>query len=341
MKANKKTLIVVSILLFAFLAVLNLSIGAVKVGFGDIFNIIISKIGIIEKDDNISDSIDYIISNVRLPRIIVSYFVGGLLSICGVAYQGLLKNPMADPYILGISSGAAFGATIGIVAFGGTKLFGISTITLFAFIGAIAVVFFVYNIARIGNRVPVTTMLLSGIAMSQFLAALMSVMMMLFDESLHKIIFWTMGSLSGKGWDQVATIIPYSIVGFLILMVLSKEMDIMLLGEENANNLGVDSEKIKKIILVITSIITGVAVSMSGIIGFVGLIVPHMVRMFTGPSHRILLPVAFNFGGVMLMCCDTVARSLISQEIPVGIITAVLGGPFFIYLLNKRKKEMF
>jgi iron complex transport system permease protein len=341
MKYNKKLIIIISILIFAFFTVLNLSIGAVRVGFGDILNIIFSKTGLVEKDVNTSDSITYIISNVRLPRIIVSYFVGGLLSICGVAYQGILKNPMADPYILGISSGAAFGATFAIVAFGGMKIFGISAITLFAFVGATAVVFFVYNIARIGNNVPVTTMLLSGIAMSQFLAALMSVMMMLFDESLHKIIFWTMGSLSGKGWSHVVTIIPYSIAGFLILIYMSREMDIMLLGEENANNLGVDSEKTKRIILVTTSIITGVAVSMSGIIGFVGLIVPHIVRMFTGPRHNVLLPVAFNFGGVLLMCCDTVARSLISQEIPVGIITAVLGGPFFIYLLNKRKKEMF
>ena len=341
MKYNKKLIIIISILIFAFFTVLNLSIGAVRVGFGDILNIVFSKTGLVEKDVNTSDSITYIISNVRLPRIIVSYFVGGLLSICGVAYQGILKNPMADPYILGISSGAAFGATFGIVAFGGMKIFGISAITLFAFVGAIAVVFFVYNIARIGNNVPVTTMLLSGIAMSQFLAALMSVMMMLFDESLHKIIFWTMGSLSGKGWSHVVTIIPYSIAGFLILIYMAREMDIMLLGEENANNLGVDSEKTKRIILVTTSIITGVAVSMSGIIGFVGLIVPHIVRMFTGPRHNVLLPVAFNFGGVLLMCCDTVARSLISQEIPVGIITAVLGGPFFIYLLNKRKKEMF
>lgn len=339
---NKKNILIISVIALFLFTLMNLSIGAVKVNFKDIITIIGDKLNILNFQNNsIDDSIKYIILNIRLPRIIVSYFVGGILSVCGASYQGLLKNPMADPYILGISSGAAFGATLSIVFFGGAKIFGISSITLTAFIGAILVIFIVYNIAKIGNEIPVSTLLLSGIAMSQFLAALMAVMMMLFDESLQKIIYWTMGSLSGKGWDDVLTIIPYSLIGFLILFYYSNEMNILLLGDENANNLGVNSAKVKKIILITASIMTGVAVSISGIIGFVGLIVPHISRMFTGPNHKILLPVSFNIGGVLLMSCDTIARSLISQEIPVGIITAILGGPFFIYLLIKRKKEVY
>lgn len=338
---SKKKIIILSILAWLVLTLANLSIGAVRVGFDDILRIIAERLSLVPIQEQIGDNIKYIILNVRLPRIMVSYFVGGSLAICGVAYQGLLKNPMADPYILGISSGAAFGATISIVFFGGFRVFGIASINITAFLGAVLVVLIVYNIAKIGNDVPVTTLLLSGIAMSQFLAALMSIMMLLFGESLHIIIHWTMGSLSGKGWDKVMTIMPYSFIGLAIMMSISREMDILLLGDENANNLGVPAERIKKIILLTTTLLTGAAVAISGIIGFVGLIVPHATRFFTGPKHKVLLPVAFNMGGILLMVCDTLARSLITQEIPVGIVTAILGGPFFIYLLYKRKKEVF
>lgn len=338
---NKKTIIILSFISMIGFAVINLSIGAVKVDFMDIIRIIMERLGAIPFQNDISQSTKYIILDVRLPRIIASYFVGGTLAISGVAYQGLLKNPMADPYILGISSGAAFGATISIVFFGGIKILGIASINLTAFIGAVLVVFIVYNIAKIGNDVPITTLLLSGIAMSQFLAALMAVMMLLFGESLHIIIHWTMGSLSGKGWDKVISLIPYSLAGLAVLLYLSRDMDLMLLGDENANNLGVNSERVKKTILFTTSIITGAAVAISGIIGFVGLIVPHAVRIFTGPRHKILLPVSFNAGGILLMFCDTLARSVITQEIPVGIVTAILGGPFFIFLLYKKKREVF
>jgi iron complex transport system permease protein len=338
---SKKNVFVFSILLFFLFFYVNLSFGAVKVSINDINLILLEKLGLVGKNLLISDSTKYIIFDVRLPRIIASYFVGGILAASGAVYQGLMKNPMADPYTLGISSGAAFGATLSIIFLGGAKVLGISSISLAAFIGAVSVVFIVYRIAKTGNEIPVTILLLSGIAISQFLAAFMSILMLLFDESLHKIVFWTMGSLSGKGWSHVYTIIPYGAFGLIILMFFSREMDILLLGDENANNLGVDSNKIKKIILIITSIMTGAAVSISGIIGFVGLIIPHMVRLFTGPEHKYLFPISFNTGGILLMACDTVARTIIPQEIPVGIITALLGGPFFVYLLNKRKGEIF
>jgi iron complex transport system permease protein len=334
-------MLLISLIAFLGGIVITLSIGAVSVKWLDIAKIVLEELGLISFQEDISDATRYIILHVRLPRIIASYFVGGTLAISGVAYQGLLKNPMADPYILGISSGAAFGATLSIVFFAGMRFFGIPAINITAFAGAIMVVVIVYSIARIGNEVPITTLLLSGIAMNQFLAALMSVMMLLFGESLHIIIHWTMGSLSGKGWEQVLTIIPYSLLGFVVLLYLSRDMDIMLLGDENASNLGVQVERVKKIILITTSIITGAAVAISGIIGFVGLIVPHATRIFTGPRHKVLLPVSFNVGGLLLMACDTLARSLISQEIPVGIVTAVFGGPFFIYLLYTKKKEAF
>jgi iron complex transport system permease protein len=164
---------------------------------------------------------------------------------------------------------------------------------------------------------------------------------MLNDRDLNKIFFWTMGSLSGKGWESIMNILPYAGLGMIILMYYAKDMDILLLGDESAKNLGVEADRVKKIILVTASVITAASVSVSGIIGFVGLIVPHIVRMFIGPKHIKLLPLSFVTGGGLMVVCDTIARSIIAQEIPVGIITAILGGPFFIYILKKKKAEVF
>jgi len=341
MNKNKKIIILI-LLITTTVIFISLSIGAVKVDISDIIKIL--KNSILKRDNNflnIEDNIVYIIWNIRLPRILVSLLIGGMLSIAGVTYQGILKNPMADPFILGISSGAALGATIGIVSKINFSILGLNFISIAAFIGAVSVIFIVYNIAKINNDVPVTTLLLSGVAMSQFLTAILSILMLIFDRDLNKIILWTMGSLSGKGWDSILNILPYSILGIIILLFLSRDMDILLLGDESAKNLGVESDKVKKIALVTASVITAAAVSVSGIIGFVGLIVPHIVRIFMGPKHIKLLPISFIVGGLLMVVCDTIARSIIPQEIPVGIITAILGGPFFIYLLKKRKEEVF
>ena len=341
MNKNKKIIILI-LLITTIVIFISLSIGAVKVEISDIFKIL--KNSILKRDNNflnIEDNIVYIIWNIRLPRIIVSLLIGGMLSIAGVTYQGILKNPMADPFILGISSGAALGATIGIVSKINFSILGLDFISIAAFVGAVSIIFIVYNIAKINNDVPVTTLLLSGVAMSQFLTAILSILMLIFDRDLNKIILWTMGSLSGKGWESIMNLLPYSILGIIILLFLSRDMDLLLLGDESAKNLGVESDKVKKIALVTASVITAAAVSVSGIIGFVGLIVPHIVRIFMGPKHIKLLPISFIVGGLLMVVCDTIARSIIPQEIPVGIITAILGGPFFIYLLKKRKEEVF
>lgn len=341
MKKNKLFFILLTVIMIGIFSV-SLSLGAAKVGIKDIVNIIYGKIS---GNENIfsylEDSTVYIIWNIRFPRIIVSLFIGGMLSIAGVTYQGILKNPMADPFVLGISSGAALGATIGIISKISFNIFGLNFISIMAFAGALLVIFIVYNIARIKNEIPVTTLLLSGIAMSQFLTAILSTIMMLNDRDLNKIFFWTMGSLSGKGWESIMNILPYAGLGMIILMYYAKDMDILLLGDESAKNLGVEADRVKKIILVTASVITAASVSVSGIIGFVGLIVPHIVRMFIGPKHIKLLPLSFVTGGGLMVVCDTIARSIIAQEIPVGIITAILGGPFFIYILKKKKAEVF
>lgn len=334
------TLMILSIL---FIGVFT-AIGTSKVGVGDIFRIIGSKIPYIKNYIDLSyikDSSISIIWNIRLPRVLLGALVGASLSMAGASFQGMLKNPMADPYIIGISSGAALGATISIVLKINISLFKFSSVTIFAFLGALVAVLLVYNIARIKNKVPVTTLLLSGVAVGQFLTAIMSFIMVLNDKDMVKITYWTLGNLAGKGWDPIIRIGLPSIICMFIINFFARDLNILLTGEESAQSLGVDVEKTKGYILLLGTFITAISVSVSGIIGFVGLIIPHIVRLLVGPDHRILLPASALLGSIFMMFADTIARTLISPiEIPVGIITALFGGPFFIYLLKTKKKSI-
>ncbi|SJZ69611.1 FecCD family ABC transporter permease [Garciella nitratireducens] len=286
--------------------------------------------------EGIKDSTIAIIWNLRFPRVLLALLVGGTLSICGAAYQGIFKNPMADPFLLGVSSGAALGASVGIILNLNIQFLGLNFISILAFIFALLTLIMVYNISRVGNKVPIPTLLLSGVAMSQFLSAINSILM-IFSDKVNQIIYWTLGSLNGKSWNELILLFPYVVISFFVLYGLHRQMDIMLLGEDSASQLGVNTERLKLVVLVVTALITAASVSITGIIGFVGLIIPHIVRIFVGPKHKKIYPYSFLLGGVFLIVCDTIARSLTKQEIPVGVITAVFGGPFFIYLLKKRK----
>lgn len=325
-----------------FFIVLFSTIGSADIKITDTFRIIASKISFLNMEaPDISKSQVSIIWNLRLPRVLLGVIVGASLSIAGAAFQGMFKNPMADPYVIGISSGAALGASIAIILKLDFKVLGFSTISLFAFIGALTAVTLVYNIAKVKNQVPVTTLLLSGVAIGQFFTAIMSFLMVFFNNDMNKIIYWTLGSLSGKGWDPVLTISIPVILGMLLLSLYARDLNIMLTGEESAKSLGVNVERTKIYIILIGTFITSIAVSVSGIIGFVGLIIPHIVRLIIGPDHRILLPASALMGGIFMIFADTIARTIISPiEIPVGIITAIFGGPFFIYLLRSKKKKI-
>ncbi|MPW26934.1 iron chelate uptake ABC transporter family permease subunit [Alkalibaculum sp. M08DMB] len=336
-KFVKKYLIFLVIIICLATIFICTTIGVANISVSQTVNILFNKITSIGNVEGVKESTIAIIWNLRFPRVMLAFLVGGALSICGVAYQGIFKNPMADPFLLGVSSGAALGATIAIVFNISAIFFGLDMITVFAFVSALLTLLLVYNISRIGNKVPVPTLLLSGIAISQFLTAIIS-LFMIFSDQMNRVVFWTMGSLNAKSWNHLILILPYVIIGFIILFRYHRQMDIMLLGEDTASQLGVNTEKLKLVILVVTAFITAATVSVTGIIGFVGLIIPHIVRMIVGPKHKKLYPYSFVLGGILLIICDTVARSLINQEIPVGIITAIFGGPFFIYLLKKRKR---
>ncbi len=316
-------MILISLVLILILSMLaSTAIGPVSIPLKGVFTALTNL--------NAQGTESIIISQIRLPRIILAALVGSALAVAGAAMQGLFKNPMADPYVIGISSGAAFGASIAIVVH--------LSVPVFAFLFAAGTAFLVYNIAKKNGRVPVETLLLSGIAVAAFFSAMTSLVMYLAGEDLHRIVFWLMGGLWGSDWGKVTVAAPFIFLGTIGIFVFSRDLNAMLLGEEHAQHLGIEVENVKKILLVLVSLITGIAVAVSGIIGFVGLIIPHIARLVVGPDHRILIPVSALIGAIFLVWADTLARTIISPtELPVGIITAFFGAPFFIYLLRRKR----
>jgi iron complex transport system permease protein len=279
-----------------------------------------------------------IIFQIRLPRTFMALLVGSGLAVAGVAMQALFKNPLADPYVLGASSGAGFGAAL-IISLGVVSAI---FVPLAAFSGAIIASFTVYALSMIGPRSSVSLLLLSGIALSTFFSALISYLMFVAGSNLQELVFWLMGGLWASTWQYVEITFPVVLVGTIILYAHARDLNLMLSGEESAQHLGVAVENLKRILLVTVSFIVGVAVAFCGIIGFVGLIVPHVVRTFTGPDHKALIPASALFGGILLIWADIIARSAIpGTEVPVGIITALLGAPFFMYLVRSKRKNIF
>lgn len=280
-----------------------------------------------------------ILLNMRLPRVVLAGAVGAALATAGAAFQGLFRNPMADAYVIGVSSGAALGAVAAMIAGLPMAWGGVGAVPLFAFAGGAVTLILVYQMARVGKEVPVMPLLLAGIAVSAFLSALVSLLTYFADDRLHQVVFWIMGGLGGANWTKVKIMAPYALLGFGCVYYYCRELNAMLFGEETAHNLGIDIEKVKKVLLAGSSLMVAAAVSTSGVIGFVGLVVPHFIRILIGPDHRHLLPASALLGAVLLIVTDTLGRTIIApRELPVGIITALLGAPLFIYLLRMRKK---
>lgn len=274
---------------------------------------------------------------VRIPRVLLAALVGAGLACAGTAMQAVFRNPLADPYIIGVSSGAALGAA-------GAGLLGLTAAVAtflppaFAFGTALLTVFAVYFLGTVRGRVYVDTLLLSGVAVAAFLGAVVSFLIYFQKEQFHQLIFWLLGSLSLASWDVVAVIFVAVVAGTLIVFLHGRDLNVLLLGEETAHNLGINPESLKKLMLGVAALVTAAAVAFTGIIGFVGLIVPHMMRLVLGADHRLLVPAATLFGATFLIWSDALARTIVAPtELPVGIITAVCGGPFFIYLLRRRR----
>ena len=319
--------------------VLCLQYGTERIPLSEVARILLSPRVAEESIAGVSPAV--ILWEVRLPRLLLAFLVGASLASVGVALQALLRNPLADPYILGISSGAALGAALAI-QFGLTwAIGGFTAVQLCAFLFAAATIGAIYRIAVAEGRIPVQTLLLAGVIINAILSALILFITSLSDStSAFRLFFWLMGSLVTLGYDGLGALAVIVALGIGVLCAQGRNLNLLSLGEDSAQGLGLDVERIKRVIFVTTAFLTGAAVAVSGLIGFVGMIVPHAVRMVLGPDHRLLLPAAALVGGTFLAAADTVARSLWSPtELPVGVITALCGGPFFIYLLVSHREE--
>jgi iron complex transport system permease protein len=330
--------ILFALLIFAIL--IATAFGAVAMPVNTVAAIVIQHTFGIAPGVPIDAAQESIVWELRLPRVLGAAFVGAALAAAGVLFQGLLRNPMADPYLLGTSGGAALAATIALLLPLSAGVLGFTFVPGAAFIGALTAVLLVYQIARVGARTPITTLLLSGFAVSSMMAAAMSFLMLLNQNTLARVVLWTMGGISASNWDALVIVAGMILLGFIAAFGLASDLNAFLLGEEQAAALGVVVERQKFFALVVGALLTGTAVAISGLVGFVGLIVPHVVRLLCGPDHRLLLPASFLGGALFLVVADLIARTVLApSELPLGVVTAIIGSPFFIYLLRRSKRE--
>ncbi|MCO5176211.1 MAG: iron ABC transporter permease [Thermomicrobiales bacterium] len=322
-------------LLVAFL--LNVGVGAVSISPIQVVGILLSHAGI-QTDIAFTQQQDAVLWAIRLPRVTLGLMVGGGLAISGAALQGVFRNPLAEPGLVGVTSGAAVGA-IGMILLG-ISPFGLLTIPMAAFVGGAIATGVVYLLARQGGRTEVVTLILTGIAINAIAGAATGYLTFLAsDQQLRSIVFWSLGSLGGSTWPAVRSIAPFFIIGVLLMLRLSASLNVLVLGESEARHLGVNTERVRIGVIAIAAMLSGASVAVAGIVGFIGLVVPHLIRLIAGPDHRLLVPVSAIGGAALLMMADLVARTIvIPTELPLGVVTATIGGPFFLWLLHRTRR---
>jgi len=318
------------------------SIGSVAIAPSTTFSILLDRLPFIDITPTWQNAIATIIMDIRLPRVILAGLVGAALATAGATYQGLFRNPLADPYLIGVAQGASLGAVIGFLLPITWQGLGMTVIPIFSFIGALLSTATVYLLARVGKTLPVTTLILAGVALGALLGSIVSYLIISSGEEMHGIIFWMMGSFSLSQWSEIKIVLPYVAVGTAIIIIFARILTVMQLDEEQAQQLGVNVERLKIILLAAATLITAASVAFVGTIGFVGIIIPHAVRLIWGADHRFLLPLSVLTGAIFMILTDLVARTVLAPtEIPIGVITAICGAPFFLYLLRRRKKAIF
>lgn len=330
------------LILLVISVVLNTGIGSVYIPGGQITRILLRHIPGMQRwiTPDWSEAAEQIMLNIRLPRVMLALLVGAALGLAGAAFQGVLRNPLADPFTLGVSSGSSVGAAVLIFTGYQYSLFGGWTLPLIAFVSGAITLYIVLALAREQGRIPTGSLILSGVVMQSFLGAIVSFLASMSEGSVNEIIFWTMGSLSLRGWPYVLAMLPYVVIGIVLLWSQARAMNVLSLGEREASHLGVHVDRTKTVVLIIATLITAAAVSVSGVVAFVGLVVPHMIRLLLGPDYRLLIPLSAIGGGIFLMWADTAARTVLAPtEIPLGVVTAFVGAPFFAYLLHRSKKK--
>lgn len=317
---------------------LAVAVGAVWVSPTAALRLFAWKLGLTGRPD-VPHSTEVILFQLRLPRVLLAAVVGAALAVSGTMFQGLFRNPLADPAIIGVSSGAALGA-IGVIVLGGAGALGGLGVSAAAFAGALVTAFVVYRLARIGPAVHVATLLLAGIAVAAVISSVMSLVMSFSGEQIRSIYFWLLGGLGARGWSSLQVVTPLVAAGVLAAAATAHELNLVALGEERAAQLGVEVDRFKRRSIAVGALLAASAVSVAGVIGFVGLMTPHVLRLIVGADHRRLLPAVLLAGPAFLILADLAARvALAPQELPVGAVTALLGGPFFLYLLRREGRS--
>jgi len=326
-KAGRRLFWAVSLVLCVAGLLLSLLVGPVRTTPGDL-------VSFIQNPDRVHAAI---FIDLRLSRAVLAFLVGAALALSGAILQGYFRNPMADPFVVGVSSGASLGAVLATALGFEAAIFGFSGPGLLAFLAGLGIVSLVYVLSLRQGGFKVETILLTGIAAGALASALTTFMLFMRSDSYDQAVFWLLGSFQLAEWSQVATIAPWLVLCLLASLWLARDMDLLALGDETAQALGSPVRRVRKAFLVMSALLAALSVAVSGIIGFVGLVVPHWVRLLIGPGHRTLFAASALAGGTFLLYCDLLARNLLPAELPIGVITAAVGAPFFIYLLHKKR----
>jgi len=331
--------VIVAVLITLMLIVIATAIGSANLGLSEVFRVLGNKILGLKLPGNITANTVSILWKIRMPRVLMSFLVGGALSVSGVVMQSILRNPLASSYTMGVSSGASLGAAFVILLNFSLPFASIFSLPFAGFIFGLGTVFLAMALSsRFDRNMKNNTIILVGMVLSLFVNAILTMMISLAPDRMKELTYWQMGSFSSIRWTNVAVIVPVFLLGILILIRFTREMDIMTFGEEEALSAGVELKKMKFLMIGIAALLTGAAVAFSGTIGFVDLIAPHVVRKIFGPRHKVVLPMSAIFGGAFMVVADLLSRTLLApREIPVGAVTALVGAPFFVYIYFRRK----
>ncbi|MGC3976030.1 MAG: iron ABC transporter permease [Nitrospira sp.] len=330
------------LLLSVILAMLCLQLGTQYIGVGQIVGLLSSALFGTSNEPDTLRTTGIILLQVRLPRVFLGFLVGSCLAAVGVALQALLRNPLADPYVLGVSSGAALGVALAVLFGIGTTVLALSLLPVCGFAGSLVALLVIYRMAASYERLPIHSVLLAGVILNAIFSALIMFITSIMEPNRSfGMMAWLMGSLTAPAYPVLSALSVYLLIGLLLLVKQVRVLNVLALGEEPARSLGINTERTKRVIFLLSALMIGAVVSFSGMIGFIGMIIPHAVRLVVGADHRLLLPASTLVGGMFLMVADTMARTLfVPLEVPVGVITALAGGPFFVYLLVWRKDRL-
>ncbi len=320
----------VAIAVLVLVAGAAILIGSVRIAPGASVLALFDRLPFVDIDHGLTEVEERLLFELRLPRVVMGGIVGAVLAVAGAGYQGVFRNPLADPYLLGVAAGAGLGATFVIGAGGGSAL-----IPPVAFVGGLAAVLVTYAVGRTAGGRSVTSLILAGVAVAAFATAIQTFVLQKNYETLREVYSWILGRLVTVGWGEVAVLLPYAVLSAVVLILFRRMLDVLGVGDEEATGLGVDVERVRIVVVIAATLATAAAVSVSGLIGFVGIIVPHTIRLMTGWSYRVIIPLSLVYGASFLILADLGARTLIAPgELPIGVLTAFLGAPFFVFVLR-------